>query len=104
MTPAYNAARGYGGRQYGRRRSYRRRTWGGFTRSGSMLRGGTPQYVGAGQPAADGGGTLFGEETPVYLAGPSPATATTQSATPSDATEPQAAPQSGQLAIVVPRS
>ena len=102
-TPVYSVARGYRNRQYGRGRSYRRRTWGFFTRSGSMLSGSTPQYLGSGQPAASGGGSLFGDDTPDYLAGPSPAD-TTQSVTPSDATEPQAAPQNGQLAIVVPRS
>jgi hypothetical protein len=102
-TPVYNDARGYGRRQYRRGRSYRRRTWGVFTRTGSMLRGGTPQYLGAGQPAASGGGSLFGDDTPDYLACPSLATAT-QSVTPSDATTTQAAPQDGQLAIVVPRS
>jgi hypothetical protein len=101
-TPVYSSARGYGRRQYGRGRSYRRRT-GFFTRSGLMLRGSTPQYFGAGQPAASGGRSLLGGDTPDYLADPSPAAAT-QSVTPSDATEPQAAPQNGQLAIVVPRS
>jgi hypothetical protein len=94
---------GYRRRQYGPSRSYRRGTWGLLRPGGSMLRGGTPQYFGSGQPAPTGGGSLFGDDTPDYLTCPSPA-AETQSAAPSDATEPQPAPQDGQLAIVVPRS
>ena len=104
MTPVYSTARGYGRRSYGQRRSYRRRTWGGFlTRGGSMLRGNTPQYFGAAQPAAESGGAWFGDDTPDYLACPSPMTMP-QSATSSDAMALQAEPQPGQLAIVVPRS
>jgi hypothetical protein len=101
-TPVYNEP-GYRRHQYGRGRSYRRRTWGFFRLGGSMLRGSTPQYLGEGQPAPSGGGSLFGDDTPDYLAWQSPVAAT-QTVTPSDATEPQAAPQGGQLALVVPRS
>jgi hypothetical protein len=104
MTPVYSTARGYRRHHYNRGRSYRRgRTWGFFTRSGSMLSGGTPPYFGAGQPAADSSRSWFGNETPVYLASPSPTT-TTPSVTSSDTAALQAAPESGQLAIVVPRS
>jgi hypothetical protein len=68
-----------------------------------MLGGNTPQYFGAAQPAAERGGAWFGDDTPVYLACPSPMTMP-QSATSSGAMALQAEPQPGQLAIVVPRS
>lgn len=103
-TPVYNAAwRNPGGYRQGGGRS-----WGIVTGTGSMLGGNTPQYHGAGQPAAEDSGSLFGAGTPVYRPAPASTTAphavTVPSTAPSDATAQPSGPQPGPMAIVVRRS
>src|SRR5262245_52385661 len=99
-SPVYNTAAFRRHPPFG---GYRRRRWGAVLRGGSML-GGTPHYLGTGQPAIENGGELFGDGTPVYLTAPSTTAPSTPSTTPSGPTSPQptptAAPPSATTAIV----
>jgi hypothetical protein len=103
-TPIYNAA----WRNPGGSRQSGGRSWGIVTGAGSMLGGKTPQYLGAGQPAAEDSGSLFGDGTPVYRLAPPSTTAphavTAPSTGQSDATAQPSGPQPGPMAIVVRRS
>jgi hypothetical protein len=106
-NPGWNAGWRHGGGGFGHGGGHGNgRTWGVVVGNGSMLGGNTPQYLGAGQPAAEGGSgiSFFGNGTPVYVTAPSMGAGPTSGVTPSVATAPQPAPQPGQVAIVVPRS
>jgi len=95
-SPVYNTA-AYRRRHYGSGR-----WWDVVTGGGSMLGGNTPEYLGAGQPAIEDSGWLFGDGTPIYQSAPD--STTSPSVMPSAATAPLSDPLSGQIAIVVPRS
>ena len=86
-TPVYNTswAEGHWARS---------RSWGVVGRTGSWFGGGTPLYLGSGQPAPDSDGSI-GSGTPAYMAAP-PLMAVTQDAA--------TAPQPSSVAIVVPRT
>jgi hypothetical protein len=63
-TPMYNAGGGYRARHYHPPGP----VWGWVDGVGSWFGGGTPQYLGNGQPSPDDGGML-GTGTPTYLLG-----------------------------------
>ena len=78
--------------------------------------GGTPQYLGDGQPSSASMGTFFGGSTPAYNPAPVAKTPTENASTESASTEQQAMAQavtgcpvdpdpfgSGPIAIIVPR-
>lgn len=87
-TPVYNSSWAGGRRDWRHSRSW------GVVDAGSWFGGGTPLYLGTGQPAPSSDGSN-GSGTPAYVAAP-PQMAVTQGAATS--------PQPSSVAIVVPRT